>query len=50
MTGTGTSGPVVTGTRFLAVAEVHAPIAETKGVTSGAILEILIRLQKSTRK
>ena len=31
MTGTGTGGPVVTGTRFLAVAEVHAPIAEMKG-------------------
>ena len=31
MTGTGTGGPVVAGTRFLAVAEVHAPIAETKG-------------------
>ena len=31
MTGTGTGGPVVAGTWFLAVAEVHAPIAETKG-------------------
>ena len=30
-TGTGTGGTVVTGTRFLAVAEVHAPIAERKG-------------------
>ena len=31
MTGTGTGGPVVAGTRFLAVAEVYAPIAETEG-------------------
>ena len=31
MTGTGTGDPVVTGTRFLAVAEIHAPIAEMKG-------------------
>ena len=31
MTGTGTGGPVVVGTRFLAVAEVYAPIAETEG-------------------
>ena len=31
VTGTGTGGTVVTGTRFLAVAEVHAPIAERKG-------------------
>ena len=31
MTGTGTGGPVVAGTRFLAVAEVYAPITETKG-------------------
>ena len=30
-TGSGTGGAVVTGTRFLAVAEVHAPIAERKG-------------------
>ena len=31
MTGTGTGGPVVAGTRFLAVAEVYAPIEETEG-------------------
>ena len=31
MTGTGTGSPVVAGTRFLAVAEVYAPIAETEG-------------------
>ena len=31
VTGTGTGGTVVTGTRFLAVAEVHAPIAESNG-------------------
>ena len=31
VTGTGSGGTVVTGTRFLAVAEVHAPIAERKG-------------------
>ena len=31
VTGTGTGGTVVTGTRFLAVAEVHAPIAERNG-------------------
>ena len=31
MTGTGTGGSVVAGTRFLAVAEVYAPIAETEG-------------------
>ena len=30
-TGTGTGGMVVTGTQFLAVAEVHAPIAEREG-------------------
>ena len=30
-TGTGTGGPVVAGTRFLAVAEVYVPIAETEG-------------------
>ena len=30
-TGTGTGGTVVTGTQFLAVAEVHAPIAEKEG-------------------
>ena len=31
MTGTGTGGLVVAGTRFLTVAEVYAPIAETEG-------------------
>ena len=31
MTGTGTGGPVVVGMRFLAVAEVYAPIEETEG-------------------
>ena len=31
LTGTGTGGPVVAGTRFLAVAEVYAPFAETEG-------------------
>ena len=31
MTGTGTGGPVVAGTRFSTVAEVYAPITETEG-------------------
>ena len=31
VTGTGTGGPVVAGTRFLAVAEVYAPTEETEG-------------------
>ena len=31
MTRTGTGGPVVAGARFLAVAEVYAPITETEG-------------------
>ena len=30
-TGTGAGGPVVAGTRFLAVAEVYAPFEETEG-------------------
>ena len=36
-TGTGASGPVVAGTQFLAVAEVYAPIEETKGDVQGDI-------------
>ena len=31
MTGTETGGPVVAGTRFLAVAEAYVPIEETEG-------------------
>ena len=44
-TGTGAGGPVVAGTRFLAVAEVYAPFEEGGG-THRAILANLTKYQK----
>ena len=40
MTGTGTGGPVVVGTRFTTVAEVYAPITETESDQRSEIREL----------
>ena len=40
MTGTGTGGPVVAGTRFTTVAEVYAPSTETEGDQRSDIREL----------